>query len=339
MYGGFQLEHVIANGQVVLQPKGGKDYAVPDGEGQPEFVIFCNTNFRDRGTRPVEGLTLTGDGGFHLVEIWFDVGVGTDVGGHAAGGGERRRGVPRYGAVLVVHVVPHGHVLLELAGIAVLPVHVSIDVLRIVGELVHGTVRKVLALIGVGRRRLPQRPRPPHHRPHPPRSEVPAGTERLLRRVLVEGRLSRPVGGVLAVGVEIGVHVGVHRGAGTVAGVRLLAPFLRYVHRGGGVGGHPSRIHRVVGRSRTLHAHLGTHRSGHVAHHGVVHVAHSHVGHVRHGVHGVHAVHAAHAVHGHHPLLITLRILLAVELTVVLECHHAGGGGGRCCRSRYHRSR
>lgn len=58
-------------------------------------------------------LTLDRKRRFEFVEVRLDVSVGTDVGRHTGSGGERWRGVARYGTMLVA--APHPHVLLELA--------------------------------------------------------------------------------------------------------------------------------------------------------------------------------------------------------------------------------
>ena len=41
MDGGFELEDVVADGQVVFQPEGRKEDSVADGERQSQLVVFC----------------------------------------------------------------------------------------------------------------------------------------------------------------------------------------------------------------------------------------------------------------------------------------------------------
>lgn len=52
-----QLEDVVADGQVVLQPEGLEDHAVSDGEGQPQVVA--------RVTRLQTSCDITTDKGSH----------------------------------------------------------------------------------------------------------------------------------------------------------------------------------------------------------------------------------------------------------------------------------
>ena len=39
--GGFQLEDVVADSQIVFQPEGRQQDSVTNGERQPQLVIFC----------------------------------------------------------------------------------------------------------------------------------------------------------------------------------------------------------------------------------------------------------------------------------------------------------
>lgn len=104
----------------------------------------------------------------HIVEVGFDIRIGADVRRYTTGGRQRWRGIARNRAVLIVHAVPHAHVLLELRrGVTVVlrrstnrrytvTAHVLARAARVV--LAHGcigTAVEILSLRGVWWRRLP----------------------------------------------------------------------------------------------------------------------------------------------------------------------------------------
>lgn len=193
---------------------------------------------------PIWKLTLRRDVRLNVVEVGLHISRGTNIWRHTRCRCQGRCRIPWYRAVLVVHVAPHSHILLELALASILPVRCSDHVLPRVTrmKLVHRTVREVLTLLcGVRRGGLPERPGVPHRTSHSSGPESTGRAQVLLRRVLaLERRLPLSVARVLAIGVEGRVHGGARTGGILVS--RLLAPLLGHVHGGRGVRRHATRV-------------------------------------------------------------------------------------------------
>lgn len=148
-------------------------------------------------------LTLNGHRRFQVIEVWLDVGIGADVGGHTTRRRKRRCGIARNGAMLVVHVVSHAaNILLELAAVGILRGTVVDAILTGSGCMVgrklagaHGAVGEILAGGGVWRSGLAHRASSPNNAAAASRSEGAPRHKRLLGRVLgLEAWASVPVG-------------------------------------------------------------------------------------------------------------------------------------------------
>lgn len=48
VYYGLQLEHMITDGQIVLQSKWWQNDAITYGEGKSQFIVLCNQNSKEK---------------------------------------------------------------------------------------------------------------------------------------------------------------------------------------------------------------------------------------------------------------------------------------------------